>query len=155
MTTEGVLRRGILALAWLTLLATAAELGLERHWKDDQLIAWVVTALATLAVVLVSVRPRRGSLWAARALAVAVLGASAFGVVEHVKANYEAGELDANYAARWPSMSESARWQAAALKSVGPAPILAAGALADVAVLVLLATMRHPGLGREAAEAGT
>lgn len=44
-------------------------------------------------------------------------------------------------------MSEVARWRAAALKSVGPAPILAAGVLADVAVLVLLASVGHPALG--------
>ena len=125
------LRRGILAVAWITVLGTVLELGLERHWQSgDQIIAWGATALAAVAVALVSVRPRHRRLWVARVVAMLVLALSAFGVVEHVSANYEAGELDANYAPRWPTMSEFERWRAAALKSVGPAPILAAGALA-------------------------
>ncbi|CAN5230443.1 hypothetical protein BH18CHL2_BH18CHL2_06310 [soil metagenome] len=43
-------------------------------------------------------------------------------------------------------MSEGARWWTAFTKSVGPAPTLAPTALANVSLLLLLATRRHPGL---------
>jgi hypothetical protein len=137
--TETVLRGGILAIAWLAVVGTGAELALERHWQSlEQGIAWVTLALALIAVALVTGARR---VWLARLLAIAVLALSGVGVWRHINANYEAGELDADYAARWPAMTESERWQAAALKSVGPAPILAAGVLAKVSLLVLLATI--------------
>ncbi len=140
-------RRGLIAIAVLTVGGTAVELGLERHWKSiEQGIAWLVVVTAAAAVLLVAVRVSRRGLIAARVLAVLVLGLSLFGVVQHVSANYEAGELDAVYGPRWPSLTESARWRAALLKDVGPAPILAAGALAQAGLLVLLATLRHPAL---------
>lgn len=139
MRTETVLRGGILAIAWLAVVGTGAELALERHWQSlEQGIAWVTLALALIAVALVTGARR---VWLARLLAIAVLALSGVGVWRHVNANYEAGELDADYAARWPAMTESERWQAAALKRVGPAPILAAGVLAEVSLLVLLATI--------------
>ncbi|MFA7296636.1 MAG: hypothetical protein WC211_05535 [Dehalococcoidia bacterium] len=140
MRTETVLRGGILAVAWLAVLGTGAELALERHWQSlEQGIAWVALLLALGAVGFATVARRR--VWLARLLAIAVLALSGIGVWRHINANYEAGELDADYAARWPAMTEPERWQAAALKSVGPAPILAAGVLAEVSLLVLLATI--------------
>ena len=142
-------RRGLIAIAALTVAGTGVELSLERHWKSlEQGLAWLVLGVAVTAVVLVARRVSRRRVIVARLLALAVLALSALGVLQHVEANYEAGELDAAYGARWPAMSEGQRWRAALLKDVGPAPILAAGALAQAGLLVLLSTLRHPALVR-------
>jgi hypothetical protein len=120
-------------------------LALERHWQSlEQGIAWVTLALALIATTLATTARSSSRVWLARLLAIAVLVLSGIGVWRHINANYEAGELDADYAARWPAMTESERWQAAALKRVGAAPILAAGVLAQVSLLLLLATIGRP-----------
>jgi len=141
----GFLRAGILVVAWLSLLGTGVELALERHWQSlEQGIAWIAVALAVASATFATRRSSGGRLWLARLLAVAVLALSVVGVWRHVNANYEAGELDAEYGPRWAAMTETDRWRAAALKSVGPAPILASGMLASVSMLVLLATVGRP-----------
>jgi hypothetical protein len=43
-------------------------------------------------------------------------------------------------------MTERARWWAALVKSVGPAPTLAPAALAEASLLLLIATRGHPAL---------
>ena len=147
-----MLRGGILAVAWLALIGTGAELALERHWQSlEQGIAWVTLAISAVSLALATLARSRGRIWTARLLAIAVLALSGVGVWRHINANYEAGELDADYAARWPAMTDSERWQAAALKRVGPAPILAAGVLAEVALLAMLATVGR----RTAVEVGS
>lgn len=143
------LRWALLGLAALTIVATTVELAMERHWKTAlQITPWFGVGALVVALALVAVRPRRPAVHAARAIAVAVLALSAFGVFEHVRANYDAGPLDYRYANRWDSMSEGARWLRAATKSVGPAPVLAAGVLAQGALLTVAATIRHPALAR-------
>ena len=83
----------------------------------------------------------------ARILAGAVLICAVWGIWEHVYANYDAGPLDFRYADRWESLTEMSRWWLAVSKTVGPSPPLAAGALAQASLCVLLATLRHPALG--------
>ena len=79
----------------------------------------------------------------------AVILASAFGVLKHVQANYDTAPLDRVYGPKWDAMSALDRWWAAASGGVGPAPTLAAGIMVQAALCLLLATLRHPAMDRE------
>lgn len=79
-------------------------------------------------------------------LAVAVMVTAAFGIFEHALANYHAAPLDFRYTARWPTMSATSKWWAAATEAVGPSPTLAPGVLAQSALCLLFATVGHPAL---------
>ena len=139
------MRRGLLALCGAGVLGTAVELAMLRHWTSAvQLVPW--TALPPLGVALgaLAVRPGRTTVRAARAVALTVVLVAAFGIFEHVKANYDAGPLDRRYSTRWETMSEPSRWWAAAAGSVGPSPALAPAVLAQAAACLALATAHHP-----------
>lgn len=141
------LRLALLGLAALGLLGTAVELVLERHWDGtEQLIPWPFLAIGTVSLALLIVAPTRRTVRVARLLAAALFVGAAVGVWRHVAANYDAGFLDFRYAERWPSMSGLDRWWRAATKTVGPAPVLAPGVLAQVGLALLFATLRHPAL---------
>jgi hypothetical protein len=153
----GLLRRCFAGLAAVGIVATAVELALSRHWTSAvQLIPWYALAALAAAFVLLVVRPGRRSLRMVRVLAVLVLLTAAFGIFEHVLANYHAAPLDFRYTARWATMSAPSRWWAAASESVGPSPTLAPGVLAQSALCLLFATLGHPALvgGRTAAAEG-
>ena len=138
-------RDGFLVIAVLITLGTAAELASERHWHGAvQLIPWVAIALLIAAIAFavgrgVTQAPVRR--WNARWLAGIVVVSGLVGVYEHVAENYRAGPLDYRYTDRWPSMSTGARFWAAMSKTVGPAPVLAPGALCIAALCVVLATL--------------
>ena len=143
--TSGVLRRGVLGLAAVTVVATGVELAVERHWtQPSQLIAWAALGVGAVAFALVAWRASAGRLRLARLLALAVVLSAAIGVWQHVVSNHDAGPLDAEYTDTWDSLSEPARWWLSITKTVGPSPLLAPGALAQAGLLVLLATVRHP-----------
>ena len=72
-----------------------------------------------------------------------------YGVWEHVESNWDAGPLDRNYADTWDTLSSSSQWWLAITKTVGPSPVLAPGALAQVGLCILLATIRHPSLAKK------
>ena len=147
MSDAEVLRRGLLALGVVSILATATELVMLRHWTTlVQVIPFMVLGVLAVALALVAVRPVRGRLQVGRAAAVASVLAAFYGVYAHVSANYDAGPLDRDYSVRWDGMSAIARWWAAATGSVGPSPPVAPAALAFGALCVLLATLRHPAL---------
>ena len=153
--TATFLRRGLLALAALTIVGIALELITEHHWtQPSQLIAWA--ALALLAVAL-GLLVRAGQPWrvrVARLLALAVVASALFGIWEHIAANHDAGPLDRRYAATWATLSTPSRWWLAARKVVGPAPPLAPGALAEAGIAVLLATVGHPALAGRSRRGG-
>lgn len=137
-------RKVLTGLAVLSLAGTVVELAAERHWETwIQRLPWVAVILL-LAAAALALRSSRKSDVAVRLLSVAVIAASLFGVYEHIHANYETAPLDFRYTERWPSMSELDRWWAAASKSVGPSPPLAAGVLAQAALLLLAATLDRP-----------
>ena len=69
---------------------------------------------------------------------------AAFGMFEHVRANHDAGPLDARYSVRWEMMSARAQWWVAVSKGVGPSPPLAPAVLAQAALCLGLATLQHP-----------
>jgi xanthine/uracil permease len=140
-----LMRAGLLLLATVGVGGLALELAMHRHWQTQtQLIPWFALGVLSLAIALLVIRPSRGSILLARILAGLVVATAIFGVYKHVAGNYDAGPLDLRYYLRWETMSEAERWWKAISKSVGPAPPLAPGALAQSAVLVLLATIRHP-----------
>jgi hypothetical protein len=142
-----LLRRCFLALAATATAGTAVELALSRHWTSAvQLIPWYAVGGLALGVVLLVARPRPVAVRAVRALALVVVLTAAFGIYEHVLANYHAGPLDFRDESRWAAMSAASRWWAAASESVGPSPTLAPAVLAQAAVCLLLATLGHPAL---------
>jgi hypothetical protein len=153
--TPTLLRRGVLALAWLGLMGTTTELVFLRHWASaTQLIVWPFVALLAVGALLISTRPTAGSIVIVRWLALAVVVASVVGVGLHVIENLDAGPLDRDYASIWASMSGFDQWWAAITGGVGPAPVLAPGALAEISMGLLLATVRHPALEALAATDG-
>ncbi len=136
-----LVRRSLLALTLIGIAATAFELSTEHHWNGfEQLIPWFALAALTVALVL-AVLPGRGARLLAWVLALLVLGASVYGVVDHITVNYNSGPLDQRFADTWESLSASQRWWYAATKEVGPSPPLAPGMLAQTALLLLLATL--------------
>ena len=142
-----VMRRGLLVLAAAGTIGVCLELLLLRHWTEPrELVAWLAVATLGVAVVLGTWRPTRRTIRVARGLALVVLVMSAIGVLVHVWANYESAPLDARYTATWPTTSEPVRWVLAATDTVGPSPSLAPLALAFVALVLLLALVRHPAL---------
>lgn len=128
-------------------MMTGAELVIERHWGSAvRLIPWVSLVALAWAAWLLWRRPDRRAVLGARALSGIVVGAALVGIALHVNENYTAGPLDFRYETAWDRMSEASRWWTAFTKSVGPAPTLAPGALALVALLLLLAARRHTAL---------
>jgi hypothetical protein len=143
--TVKVLRLGLLALCATGIVGTAAELAMLRHWQSPlQLVPWF--ALGGLAVALAGLarQPTAASVKWARGIAGAVIVVAAFGVMEHVMADYRDGAHSPRYSARWKTMSEASRWWAAASGGVGEAPTLAPGVLAEAAFCLALATVGHP-----------
>ncbi|MFD1540940.1 hypothetical protein [Nonomuraea guangzhouensis] len=137
-----IIRRGLLALVLISIMGAALELAAERHWQTlQQLLPWGALAVLTLALALLAVGRPQGAVTTVRVLALAVLLVAAFGVYAHVSANYDAGLLDQRYADTWDALSPLTRWWYAVSKSVGAAPPLAPGMLAQSALLLLLATL--------------
>ena len=136
-----LVRRGLYALTVIGILATAFELATVRHWLSlEQLIPW-----AALVVTRYRDGARTGACsWgriAAGLLALLVLGASVYGVLDHTVVNYNSGPLDQRFADTWDSLPPTQRWWYAITKTVGPAPTLAPGILGETAVLLLLANL--------------
>jgi hypothetical protein len=136
-----LVRHGLVALTAIGILAAAFELASERHWNGvEQLIPWIALAALAAAVGLLVVPGGRG-VPAARVLAVLVLGASVYGVLDHVLVNFESGALDQSYAESWDTLPALQQWWLAVTKTVGPAPTLAPGVLGQSALLLLLASV--------------
>ena len=139
--TSVLVRRGLIVLTVISILATAFELASERHWNTvEQLIPWVALVVLAMATGLVLLRGRRAIL-AARVLALLVLGVSIYGVIEHTLVNYSSGALDQRFALTWEALPWALRWWYASTKTVGPAPTLAPGVLGQSALLLLLASL--------------
>lgn len=138
----GLVRRGLVALTGIGILATAFELYTVHHWNGlEQLVPWVALAVLAVATALV-VTPGGSGVVAARVLALLVLGASVYGVLDHVLVNFGSGPLDQRYAESWDALPLLTRIWYAVTKEVGPAPTLAPGVLGQTALLLVLATLR-------------
>jgi hypothetical protein len=145
--TAGPLRQALILLTALSAMGIAIELVMARHWESGtQLVAWLPLVLLLVGVVLLLRQPGARSVQVVRALAGVVALTALYGVYQHVHANYLAGPLDYRFADRWAVMSLAARWWAASTQTVGVSPPLVPGVLAQSALCLLFATIRHPGL---------
>ncbi|MET8989766.1 hypothetical protein ABZW49_30330 [Nonomuraea wenchangensis] len=132
------LRLGLLALVAIGIVGAAFELAFERHWRSPvQLIPWVALALLAVALVLLALSEAPRAVTAVRVLAGVVLLASAYGVFMHVSVNHGMGSM----ATEWDTLSPLSQWWYAFTKTVGTAPPLAPGMLAQSSLLLLLASL--------------
>jgi hypothetical protein len=126
-------------------LGTAVELAVTRHWEAPaQIVLWIALACVTATLLGVVYRSNRSTVLTARWTGLLLAGIGLYGVVDHVATNVSAGPLDAQYSARWDTMSTLSRWWAAANGGVGPAPTLAPAVLAQIGACLALATVAHP-----------
>lgn len=133
------LRRILLALVGLGALGLLAELLLLEHTEGWRMLVPVVLLGALLALAgALAARPTRGAVLALRAAAVLSVAAGLLGTWFHLSGNLEfEREMDAALAG------------AALLREAmhGATPVLAPGALAQLGLLALAVTFRHPALG--------
>jgi hypothetical protein len=135
-------QRVLLVLAALTVLGTAAELAMLRHWSGvDQLIPWF--ALGVLAAAIAAVALHRSAVTAivARLVGAVASASGLYGAWVHVHSNYEVGPLDFRYQNTWATMSLASRWWKAASGGVGPSPPLAPAILALGGACLALSTI--------------
>jgi hypothetical protein len=138
-----LLRGSLSALTVLGIVGTTFELATLHHWNGAmQLVPWGALLVLAAALALharpAGCAPQTGLV---RALALLVLAASLFGVMEHALVNYDAGPLDQRFAETWDALSPWLRWWYAITRAVGPAPTLAPGMLGQAATTLILATI--------------
>lgn len=136
-----VLRRLLLALLAFGLAGTGTELLLLGHYED----AWQLVPLGLVATALVAIGAHAmsggaRSVQALRLVMAMLIVAAAAGVVLHYRGNLEF-QLDMDpTATRWELFKKVVRAKAP--------PALAPGALAQMGLLGLIYTYRHPALRR-------
>lgn len=131
--TTQTLRHFALALCLLGVVTTPIELMLMHHYNNkDQIMPFVFLGLAAIGVAAAWFRPSAKVLRGVRVLMVLVVLGSGIGVMEHLKANYR----DATRGGAAPNLIE--------LVLTGFAPLLAPGILAQVGLLGLAFTYKHP-----------
>lgn len=131
-------RQLILALIVIGAAGLLLELVLLEHFEDPWQWAPVVTlGLSLVAAALTAARPTRGTIRFFQLVMLAALAFGAIGVFLHVDGNLEFELESAPDLAGWPLY-----W--AALR--GAVPALAPGALAQLGLLGLLYTYRHPAI---------
>jgi hypothetical protein len=133
------LRQLLLLLVFIGVVGLEVELALLRHAESfTQWIPHVALFIGLLSTAVVYFRPRRETLKAFQVVMLAFLIVGILGVFLHLKGNVEfALERD-------PSLS-GAKLLWKALR--GATPALAPGALAQLGLLGLLFSYRHPALG--------
>ncbi len=152
--TVTLLRHCLTALSALCALGTATELAMYRHWDtQERLIPWYTLGVLVIAQVMFVIRPTAKAIHVIRGLLGLVAISSMFGIYAHIHENYIAGPLDYRYSDKWDSMSTFSQYWHAFSKTVGPAPTLAAGVLFQSALLLFVATLRHPAFRRKTADA--
>ena len=139
--TVAALRRLLLALVGVGALGLLAELVLLEHYES----AWQFTPLvllggALLAVALVARRPSLASVRFFQTVMALCVASGLVGVFLHLKGNVEF-ELEREPLLRGLALL----WEAAR----GATPALAPGAMAQLGLLGLVYTYRHPALRRE------
>lgn len=135
------LRHFALALAAVGVVATLLELTLIKHYASkDQVIPYVLLGMAALGLIAVMVQQTAFVLRAFQVMMVVTILGSGIGMLEHLKANARnAGAITGGE--RFPTTPS------AILAGIdGFAPLLAPGVLAQVGLLGLAFTYRHPKL---------
>lgn len=140
----GLLRRILLWLVLITAGGLLLELLLLEHFDDPwQWVPLVILAVVLLVLPAVFRHPVPRSLRVFRALMVLCLAAGGLGVVLHLKGNVE-WELEQS-----PELGGLALfWEAIR----GATPALAPGAMAQLGLVGLLFTYRHPALRARSAD---
>jgi len=136
-----IIRRGLLAILVLGLAGSGVELVLLGHYEDS----WQLVPLFFIAVTLVTVAVHvstgsAGSVQGLRVLMGFLIVAGLAGIILHYRGNLEFQlEMDAT----------QSRWQlfAKAMRAKTP-PALAPGLMAQLELLGLVYTYRHPALDR-------
>jgi hypothetical protein len=142
-----LLRYGLILLASFSVVGTAVELAMLRHWKTSvQFIPWICLGVIAVATAAFAIRPTLLVIRTVRVACVGVALGSAMGVYTHIHENYRAGPLDLAYSDSWPTMSTMSRLWAAVIRDVGQAPTLAPSVLIMAAMCLAIATLRHPAL---------
>ena len=133
---SGAYRQLILALIVLGAVGLFAELLLLEHFDSAWQWAPLVSLAGTvLTAMLVTLRPSPGTLRAFQAVMAACVAFGAVGVFLHLKGNLEFELEGAPELRGWPLYWAAIR---------GATPALAPGALAQLGLLGLLFTYRHP-----------
>jgi len=148
-----LLRGSLSALTVLGIVGTAFELATLHHWNGAmQLVPWAALLVLAAALVLhagpAGLAPQTGLV---RALALLVLAASLFGVMEHALVNYDARPLAQRFDETWDTLSPWLRYLYAITRTVGPAPTLAPGMLGQAASTLILATIGQRAISTESA----
>ena len=132
------IRRILLSITYLTILGLLGELSLLDH--RDSAVQWtpyVVLLIALASTIQVAVRPTRGSLRIFQGVMLLQIGAAVAGMIFHYRGNVEF-EMERD---------ESLRGLALFWESIrGATPLLAPGALAQLGLVGLAFTYRHPAL---------
>ncbi|HYD52006.1 MAG TPA: hypothetical protein VEA99_05240 [Gemmatimonadaceae bacterium] len=134
----GPLRRLLLVLVLLTIGGLLTELLLHEHWEDPwQFTPLVLLGVAAIPTLVLLARPSRGAVQAFRVVMGLCVVAGALGVLLHYKGNAEF-ELEGEPTLRGLALF----WTAVR----GATPALAPGAMAQLGLLGLAITWRHPAL---------
>ena len=145
--TSTLLRAGVLGLAGLGVVGLIVELAFLRHWSSaGELVVWPALAAAGAATLALARHPTRRRVVIVRWIALGVALVGIAGMWFHVTENLTAGPLDRAFATTWDGMSSLEQWYLAMTGGVGPAPALAPGSISEVALAIVLATVRHPAL---------
>jgi hypothetical protein len=140
-STLAMLRWMLLCVLWVGLLGLGTELLLLKHVESPtQLIAPGLIAVALLVIVWHVLERGPASILALDSVMVLFVAAGALGIYYHHTANLEfQREVD-------PSLTGSALfWKAVAAKAP---PALAPGAMAQLGLIGLVYTFRHPARSR-------
>lgn len=139
--SSGRLRRYLLAIVALGLVGTAVELVLLEHYEDSaQLAPLFFIALSLIAIAGHFLTGGPGSVLLLRTIMAFLVLTGAFGIVLHYRVSMEdILETDPTRSG-WALFSE-------VLRTTSP-PILAPGVVAQLGLLGLLYTYRHPALQR-------
>lgn len=136
------LRRMVLALVLLGLFGVAAELVLLEHYELGwQLAPLIAVAVALASLGLYAARPSRRTMLGVRGAMVVLALIGLVGVLQHFGGN-RAFELEMD--------SDLGGWELFWESLKGATPALAPGMLAQLGLLGLAYTARHPALWRDA-----
>lgn len=146
--TTGTLRRLLLAVIVLGLFGTSLDLVLLAHYEDSlQLVPLVVIALALAVIAGHLVRGGAGTVWALRGVMGIMLAAGALGAALHYRGSLEFQiEMDPTLSG-WDLFTK-------VLHAKAP-PTLAPGVMAQLGLLGLVYTYRHPALNRPSSSASS
>lgn len=140
--SAAALRAALLAITFITILGLLAELSLLDH-RDSaiQWIPYVVLAIALAGAIHVALRPSRRSLRLFQGVMVLQIVTATAGLIFHYRGNVEF-EIERDESLHGLALF----WEAIR----GATPTLAPGALAQLGLVGLAFTYRHPALKRHA-----